>query len=259
MRSEALDITIESRSGSVLLVLSGPFHGEQISNIREKITGLIDDGNKVIVVDLNGISEIIDVVVTMFLNLLNLMKEKHCELQLIFRNSTVKAAFAQYRNLFSIYPDAQSLAFKSLISRIRRRGVLLSRKTGIRLSPPVAIFIFIVLAGWLSTLVLIISMQNARISDQEKDITELTELNKRSSHEISRMKERLKPIEQLGLIRDSIAPIMTNTTSAKQNFAPAPAAEESEPADSADLPDISAPVSEVHEKAAHKDTAENPE
>ena len=54
MRSEALDITIESRRSAVWLLLSGPFHNEQVPNIREKITGLIDDGNKDIVVDLEN-------------------------------------------------------------------------------------------------------------------------------------------------------------------------------------------------------------
>ena len=127
MRSEALDITIESRGSSVLLVLAGPFHNEQVPNIREKITGLIDDGTKEIVVDLEGVTEINDGVVPMFLGQYNLMKGKHGEMKLIFRNAVVSTAFAPYRNIFSIHPDGRSLAINSIMHRIRRTQLEISQ------------------------------------------------------------------------------------------------------------------------------------
>jgi len=37
MRSEALDITLESRGRALWLFLSGPFHHEQVPGMREKI------------------------------------------------------------------------------------------------------------------------------------------------------------------------------------------------------------------------------
>ncbi|MBD3391359.1 MAG: hypothetical protein GF418_04865, partial [Chitinivibrionales bacterium] len=134
MRSEALDITIESRGNTIWLILSGPFHNEQVPNIREKISGIIDDGNRAIVVDLEGITEVNDGVVPMFLGLLNVMKGKGGDLKLVFRNEAVTRAFAPYRHIFSVHPDAQSVAFNGFLSSMRRRAVLLSRKTGIRLS-----------------------------------------------------------------------------------------------------------------------------
>jgi|GEM_PF-715290 len=217
MRSEALDITIESRGSSVLLVLAGPFHNEQIPNIREKITGLIDDGAKEIVVDLEGVTEMNDGVVPMFLGLYNLMKGKRGDLKLIFRNAVVSTAFAPYRNIFSIHPDARSLAFNSIMHRIRRRGLLMSRKTGVRLSPPVAMFIFLVLLGWFLTLGFIISMQNARIRGQEQEINELSGWKEQAVAEIQHLKDRLRPIEQLGLIRDStVAAVITNINAGRQ-------------------------------------------
>jgi anti-anti-sigma regulatory factor len=215
MKSEALDITIESRGKAILLVLAGPFHNEQIPNIREKVTGIIDDGSRDVVMDLEGVTVIGDGVVAMFLSLLNFIRAKHGDLRLIFRNTAVSAAFSPYRSIFSIYPDSTSLAFSGILRRLKRRGALLSRKTGIRLSPPVAIFIFFVLAGWFLTLALIISMQNSRLRKQELDISELTTQNSTFSVEIERMRERLRPIEQLGLIRETDAPAAANSATLK--------------------------------------------
>jgi anti-anti-sigma regulatory factor len=211
MKSEALDITIENRGSTVFLVLEGPFHPEQIPNIREKVTGIIDDGNRDIVINLEGITAIGDGVVSMFLSLLNLIRGKHGDVRLVFRNTLVSSAFSQYRSLFSIYPDTRSLAYKGILRVIRRRGILLSRKTGIRLSPPVAIFVVVVLAGWLLTLAFIIYTQNSRISSQETEIAGLVSWQKKSLIEIDRLNERLKPMEQLGLIRDSIPPVIRKT------------------------------------------------
>ena len=204
MKSEALDITIESRSGTVWLLLSGPFHNEQVPNIREKVTGLIDDGNKEIVVDLENVTEVNDGIVPMFLGLLNVMKGKQGDLKLVFRNPVVTTAFAPYRNLFSVYPDEQSLAFKGFLNTMRRRGMLMSRKTGVRLSRPVAIFMLVVVVGWFLTLAFVIHLQNRRLHAQESEIRTLVEWKQTASLEVEQLRERLRPMEQLGLLRDSI-------------------------------------------------------
>jgi anti-anti-sigma factor len=203
MRSEALDITIKSRGSALWLELSGPFHNEQVPNIRDKITGLINDGNKQIVVDMESVTSVSDGVAPMFLGLLNTMKGKHGDLRLVFKNSTVSMAFAAYRNVFSIHPNSEALAFSGLINAIRRRGILLSRRTGVRLSRPVAIFLLAILVGWLLTLALVIQVQNRRIRQQEKELNELSQWKQKTTIEVELLRERLKPMEQLGLLRDA--------------------------------------------------------
>jgi len=204
MKSEALDITIESRSGSVWLLLSGRFHNEQVPNIREKITGLIDDGNKVIVVDLENVTEVNDGVVPMFLGLLNLMKGKHGDLKFVFRSPVVTSSFAPYRNIFSVYPDAQSLASSGIFSTMRRRGILMSRKTGVRLSRPVAIVLLAAIIGWFLTLAFVIHLQSRTLRAQEEDLHRLNEWKHATVMEVEQLRERLRPMEQLGLLRDSL-------------------------------------------------------
>lgn len=205
MRSEALDITIEGRKEAVWLFLSGPFHGEQVPSMREKIAGLIDDGNRRLVVDLENVLDIDDSVAQMFLSLLNLMRGKGGDILFIFRNEGVSKAFSPYRSIFSIYPDAQSLPAGGIFGNLRRRGRMLSRKTGIRLSRPVALTLLITLFGWILTLMFIIHQQNQRIRRQETETRALTEWNRSATAEIKELRDRIRPLEQLGILKDSTA------------------------------------------------------
>ncbi|MFP4415861.1 MAG: STAS domain-containing protein [Chitinispirillaceae bacterium] len=204
MRSDALDITIESRRNAVWLLLSGPFHAEQVPNIREKITGLIHDGNRRIILHMESISYMHDSAIPMFLDLLNITKGKNGELVLIFRNDLLWQKFKAFRHLFSIYPDTHAYQTRGLFRSIKRRGMILSRKTGIRLSRPVALFMLIIIVGWFLSLAFIINMQNSLIRQQEKEINDLAKWKMEAQLELEQMQERLLPLQQLGLIRDSL-------------------------------------------------------
>jgi anti-anti-sigma factor len=203
MRSEALDITLETRGEAVWLFLSGPFHGEQVPSMREKIASLIDDGNRRLVLDLENVHAIDDSATQMFLSLLNLMRGKGGDIWFIFRNEPVSKAFSPYRNIFPVFPDAQSLPAGGLFGNLRRRGRLLSRKTGIRLSRPVALTLLITLGGWILTLMFIINLQNRRIRTQEADLQSLTQGNRAAAAEIKELRDRIRPLEQLGILKDS--------------------------------------------------------
>ncbi len=204
MRSEALDILIEGCGGTTWIILSGPFHKEQIANIREKILGLLNDANRGIIVDLEGLTEIDPEVIPMFLLLLNRVKEKGGFLKFVFKNEIVSTAFLNYRTLFDISPDNQSLKSGGILNKIRRRSALLRRKTGVRISRPVAVFLLFVLCGWFLTLGFVIRLQNRTIRTQEQEINELHTWKKSAEIEMKNLTERLRPLEQLGLIQDSL-------------------------------------------------------
>jgi len=202
MRSDALDITIESRNGVIWLMLSGPFHNEQVPNMREKLMSLMEDGNRQFVIDLENIRAIDDgVVSSFFLNLLNMLKGKGGDVKFIFKNEIVHRAFTPYLNLFSVYPDEATLAAGNFLGLLRQRGMLMSKKTGVRLSRPVALLLLIVLAGWFLTLAFIINLQNTRIHEQQTELHELTTWKQRSIIELNALKERIKPMEQLGILK----------------------------------------------------------
>jgi hypothetical protein len=141
----------------------------------------------------------------MFLSLYNLMRGKGGDIQFIFRNENVSKAFSPYRNIFPVYPDAQSLPAGGLFGNLRRRSRLLSRKTGIRLSRPVALTLLITLFGWILTLMFIIHQQNQRIRRQETETRALTEWNRSAASEIKELRDRIRPLEQLGILKDSTA------------------------------------------------------
>lgn len=203
MRSEALDITVQTRDRAMWLFLSGPFHAEQAPGMKEKIGGLVEDGNKRIIIDMEGVTDIDEAVPQMFLSLLNLVRGKGGDIQFIFRNETVTKAFSPLKSLVSIYPDAQSLPTGRLFSKLRRQSRILTRKTGIRLSRPIAIALVVTLSGWILTLFFIIHLQNQRIREQEIEIRSVSEWKRNAALEIKTLRDRLKPLEQLGIVKDN--------------------------------------------------------
>jgi anti-anti-sigma regulatory factor len=203
MRSEALDITIETRDRSLWLFLSGPFHAEQAPGMKDKIAGLIEDGGRKIVIDMENVDDIHESVPQMFLSLLNLVRGKGGDLLFIFKNEAMTKAFSPYKSLFSIYPDAQSLPTGRLFSTLRRRSKILTRKTGIRLSRPIAVSLLVTLSGWILTLFFIIHLQNQRIRQQELELRTVSEWKRSAVVEIKTLRERLRPLEQLGIIKDN--------------------------------------------------------
>lgn len=202
MLSEALDIAIESREGDLWLILAGQFKKEQVESIRSKIEGFLKDDNNFIVIDMEKVTEIHESVPQMFLELLNLINGKEGSLKFVFKNNIVTQAFSPFKNIFEIYSDAASFSASGFIHNMKRQGIILSRKTGIRLSIPVAIFLLFIMVMWFLTLGYIIHMQTKEIRKQEQVITGYEEHNKMQQIEIEDLKEKLKPLEQLGILKD---------------------------------------------------------
>jgi len=205
IRSEALDIALESRKGAIWLSLAGHFHNEQAPSIREKFIGLMNDGCRTFIVDMEKVTGIDDSVAPMFLSLLNTLRGKGGELKLIFKNTPMTSAFQPYSNIFSIFPDADSLSKGTLLGLLKKRSKVLTRKTGFRISRSVAIFFLIILCGWFLTLLSIIHTQSQRIRHQQDELQELGLWKLTADIEMENLKERLQPLEQLGIIQNAPA------------------------------------------------------
>jgi anti-anti-sigma factor len=203
IRSESLDIQIENRNNSMWLTLSGEFTDEQAPAFREKLLPLVNEGCRSFIVDMEGVTAIGDGVAPMFLALLNTMKGRDGELKFIFTNDVMCRAFTPYFNLFSVFPDADSLSKGStIIDLLKRSGKALTRKTGFRISHSVALFGLVVLCGWFLTLLYIINMQNQRIQQQHIELQELNQWKAAADIDMEKMRERLRPLEQLGIIKE---------------------------------------------------------
>jgi anti-anti-sigma regulatory factor len=203
MKSEALDISIVSRGHVVWLYLNGPFHNEQVLGFKDKISGLIDDGNRRLIIDMENVISVDDAVAPMFLSLVNLIKGKGGDLRFVFKNEAVSKAFSPFRNLLRIYPDALSLKTGGLFGLLKMRGKVLSKKTGVRLSRPVSLLLLFTLCGWFISLAFIIRLQNQRIHEQQSELTSLIQWKQQASVEIKNLRDRIRPMEQLGLLKES--------------------------------------------------------
>ncbi len=204
MRSETLDFSIELRSGDLWFELSGPFTQEQIPTFREKFLLLIEDGNRSFIIDMERLTAIDPGAIHLLLQLFSTLKAKKGSLRLIFRNDLLTRAFLPYRNIFSIYPDSSLLVRRGLLAMLYKQRRILSRKTGIRLSRPVAVFLLVVLCGWFISLAFIIHIQNRFIKNQNAELQELSQWEASSRIEIERLRNRLEPLEQLGILRDTL-------------------------------------------------------
>jgi len=203
MRSEALDITIETRNNLLWFNLSGPFHNEQIPNIREKLEGLIRDGHRQLVINLEQVMEIEEPAVTMLVSFVNTIRGKNGDVRFIFKNPVVGRVFAPYKNIVSIFPDESSLLRGGFLKNLIYRRKQLARKTGIRLSRNVAVLLLFVLGGWFLSLFFIIHLQNERIKEQEYELTELKLFKERNLLKLERLQARIKPLEQLGVLDET--------------------------------------------------------
>ena len=212
MRSETLDITIEERNGELWLLLAGPFTQDQIPVFREKFMVLIEDGIRFFVVDLENVTVIEPGVVQLFLQLLNILKGKKGSCKLVFNSEHLTRTFTPYRNIFSIFPDATFLRKGGIIAALQKQRRLLSRKTGIRLSRPVALFLLLVLLGWFLSLGYIIHIQNRHIKEQDSELNDLSQWDTRSRLEIENLRSRLQPLEQLGILKDTVKNTNSTTT-----------------------------------------------
>ncbi len=199
MRFEALDITVESRGSTLWVYLSGPFHAEQVPNIREKLIGLVESGNRQFVIDLEQVVEVDSTAPPMFLELINTIRAKGGELRLIYRNKAVSDSFAAYRHVIPTFPDAAALSRRRFFLGLQR-GRFMSRRTGIRISVPVALFLLFLITGWFLSLALVIRHQGQRLREQNDEVRELTVWKEQALLELNELHERLRPMEQLGII-----------------------------------------------------------
>jgi hypothetical protein len=139
----------------------------------------------------------------LFLELLNKLQAKDSKLILIFKNEEQEAYFAKYRNIFEIYESREAYKDSGLSKQLLQIGVHYGSKTGIRLSPSVAIALSLLIVGWAITLFLIIAAQGRDIADKQAQIVALQSQKDRYVHEIERLETSIGPLRKLGVIEDT--------------------------------------------------------
>jgi hypothetical protein len=203
MKADRIDVLVEDFGEEVLLGLRGTFGLRQLASVREKLEMLVEGPGKIWFFDLEHSRFLEPVYLDLFLDLLNRIKGKGGLMVLLFQNAENFQFFERFRNVFDVHPSRDHYHQSGLFNRLRQTGVVYSRRTGLRLSPGVAIVLVVLLAGWMLTLFSIIHYQETEIRNRESRILALENLKREYSREISELRAAIGPLRDLGVIVDS--------------------------------------------------------
>ena len=203
MRADLIDIQIEDYGNDVEISLSGSLNKTQLSAVREKLDALMSGPGIFFFLNLERVHFAVDDYLEMFLDLLNKTKERNSTLVLIFQNEEQQEYFYKYRNIFEIYESRDAYKNSGLSKQLKQVGVYYGKKTGLRLSPSVAIAAGVLLMGWLIPLFLIIAAQGKDIADKQSQIMALQSQRDRYIQEIDKLESSIGPLKKLGVVEDT--------------------------------------------------------
>jgi hypothetical protein len=203
MRADQIDIQVEDYGNDVEISLSGSLSRAQLSAVSEKLDSLMAGPGVFFFLNLERVHFYVDDYLEMFLDLLNKVKERNSTMVLIFHSEELLEYFYRYRNIFEIYDSRESYKNSGLSKQLKQVGVYYGKKTGLRLSPSVAIAAAVLIMGWIVTLFLIIAAQGKDITDKQAQIMVLQAQRERYIQEIDKLESSIGPLKKLGVVEDT--------------------------------------------------------
>lgn len=190
-----IDFSLWEQGGNVVLALSGPVGEATVSLLRSRVEEMATPDHP-IVLDLLRVPSIDEKAVVALLTLQSDLRGKGTEIVLVATSQEVLERLAPYRHLFSVHPSVQSL----LATGFQTKGIRFSRRTGIRVAAPIAAFFGLLLAGWMSTLVVVVVWQFREMRRGSAEVRDLKFQIQAEKGRIEELQARLKPMEDLGLL-----------------------------------------------------------
>lgn len=203
MRADLIDIQIEDFGNDVEISLSGSLSKAQLSAVREKLDSLMAGPGVFFFLNLERAHFAVDDYLEMFLDLMNKTRERNSTMVLLFRNEELLEYFSRYKNIFEIHESREAYKSSGLSKQLKQVGVYYGKKTGLRLSPSVAIAAGVLIMGWLITLFLIIAAQGKDIADKQSQIMALESQRDRYVQEIDKLESSIGPLKRLGVVEDT--------------------------------------------------------
>jgi len=203
MRADQIDIQVEDYGNDVEISLSGSLNKTQLAAVREKLESLTAGPGVFFFLNLEHVHFAVDDYLEMLLDLLNRIKERNSTLVLIFQNEEQQAYFYRFRNIFDIYESREAYKNSGLSKQLKQVGIYYGKKTGLRLSPSVAIAAAVVIMGWMVTLFLIVAAQGKDIADKQAQIVSLQGQRDRYVQEIDKLESSIGPLKKLGVVEDT--------------------------------------------------------
>lgn len=203
MRAELIDIQVEDHGDDIEITLSGSLSRVQLPAVREKIEMLTKGPGCFFFLNLERAQFKTRDYLDLFLEVLDSIKAQNSTLVLVFSNNEQKAYFEKYKNIFEIYESRSAYKNSGLRKQLAQVGVHYGKKTGLRLTPAVAISATILIIGWAITLFLIIAAQGRDIADKQAQIIALQGQKDRYVREIDKLESSIGPLRKLGVVQDT--------------------------------------------------------
>lgn len=204
MRSDQLDIALAERDGEIFVRLGGDLEARHIPAVREKLFSLFEEPGRTYILDLEQVRFLDEGYLNLLVDLLNGVNGREGKLVLLFSKADTWKLFRPFANIFSIYPTYSAWKQSGFLANLRRTGVAYSRKTGIRVSTGVALFLGILIMGWMLTLFTIIRYQEGEIRNREERVLRLEQTGRDYVREITILRRAIGPLRELGLVGDSL-------------------------------------------------------
>ena len=202
MRADLIDIQVEDRGEEVEISLYGILGEYQLSSVREKLEMLVRGPGVFFFVNLQNARFTSDAYRSLFLEILNMVKQQKAMLILIFESDELHTYFERYKNIFEIYRSREEYRKSGLSKQVHLVG-LHYEKRSISLSPGFAVFVTLFLIGWAITLFVIVVGQGREITDKQAQITALESQKARYIREIDRLESAIGPMPKLGVVQDT--------------------------------------------------------
>ncbi|MCF0220963.1 MAG: hypothetical protein HUK19_01580 [Fibrobacter sp.] len=203
MKSDLIDIQVESRGNDVEITLSGSLGFAQFSAVKEKIAMLVDGPGCFFFLNLQNAHFTSNQYMDFFLELLSHVKSQKSSLILIFDSEEQYRYFSRFQNIFEIYENRAAYKKSGTKKQLQQIGIHYATRTGISLSPSIAICFLALMFGILVTLFVIVSIQGHDISDKQAQIIALQNQKERYIHEIDKLESSIGPLRKLGVIQDT--------------------------------------------------------
>lgn len=203
MKSDLIDIQVESRGNDVELTLSGSLGIAQLSAVKEKLDMLVDGPGCFFFLNLQNAHFTSDHYLNVFLELLNRVKSQKSALILIFDSAELYDYFSSYLNIFEIYENRNAYKKSGTKKQLQQIGIHYGFRSGITISSGVAVAFLSLIVGWIVTLLIIISTQGHDLSDKQAQIIALQNQKERYIKEIDKLESSIGPLRKLGVMQDT--------------------------------------------------------
>ncbi len=197
--STVLDFSLHEQGELLVLAFGGRLDADTSETMRIQLRGVGDRGRHV-VIDLTRSQSVSQEVVLVLLEFLSLLQGRDGTVSLICSDPDALDHLRPYRNLFNVHPTLTSLLQTGMTTGYKNKGFRWSRRTGVRLSTPLATMLGLLISGWVVTLMILVLWQYRLLDGEQAGLAKLRAERDEAQIQARELEARVKPLADLGLL-----------------------------------------------------------